>query len=136
MRGFFREALADAERGQPVEDPELALAQPLVDDRSRRTAGERALLADDLGGLLRADIGRGQDDLAAARRAAATANQRPAASACCDAELRQRHVDVAHVDVDLVRAGFIGRIARDIALALPVPDQPQPLAANSGRIQR
>ena len=43
-----------------------------------------------------------------------------------DAERGQRHVDVAHVDVDLVRAGFVGGVARDIALALPVPDEPQP----------
>jgi len=42
-------------------------------------------------------------------------------------KLGQGHVDVAHVDVDLVRAGLVGRIARDIALALPVPDEPQSL---------
>ena len=42
------------------------------------------------------------------------------------AELGQRHVDVAHVDVDLVRPGFVGGVPGDIALALAVPDQPQP----------
>ena len=124
VRGFLGKALADAERGQPVEDAELALAQPLVDDRPRRAAGQRALLADDLGRLPRADIGRGQDDLGPF-----VARQRgePAAGrfGLLDAELGQRHVDVAHVDVDLVRAGLVGGVARDIALALPVPDQPQ-----------
>ena len=51
VRGFFREALADPERGQPVEDSELALAQALIDDGPRGAARQRALLADDLGGL-------------------------------------------------------------------------------------
>src|SRR6185503_18120638 len=41
-------------------------------------------------------------------------------------ELGQRHVDVAQLDVDLVRARFVGGIARDIALALSMPHQPQP----------
>ena len=103
VRGFLGKALADAERGQPVEDPELALAQALVDDGPRRAAGKRALLADDLGGLPGADIGRGQDRSRAARRAA-----KPRTSArrlrLLHAELGQGHVDVAHVDVDLVRA--------------------------------
>ena len=59
--------------------------------------------------------------------AGSAANQRPAASACWMAELGQRHVDVADVDVDVVQPGFMRGVARDIALALPVPDQPQAL---------
>ena len=39
-------------------------------------------------------------------------------------EIAQRHVDVANVEFDDAEARFIGRIARDIALALPVPKQP------------
>ena len=39
VRGFLREFVADAGRRQPVEDAELALAQPLVDDGPRRAAG-------------------------------------------------------------------------------------------------
>ena len=37
----------------------------------------------------------------------------------------KRHVDVAEVDGDLVQPGFIGCVARDIALALAMPHQPQ-----------
>ncbi len=44
VRGLFREAVADAQGGEPVEDAELTLAEALVDDRSGRAAGERVLL--------------------------------------------------------------------------------------------
>ena len=126
MRRFVREALADADAGQPVEDAELALAQPLVDDRPGRAAGERAGLADDLGGLARPHVGRGEDDLGPL---VARQSGKPAAGrlGLAKAELGERHVDVADVDVDLVRAGLVGGVAGDIALALPVPHQPQPL---------
>ena len=40
------------------------------------------------------------------------------------AKFRQGHVDVAQVDVDLVRARLVRGIARDIALALAMPDEP------------
>src|SRR6185437_11189199 len=63
MRRFFGELVADAGGRQPVENPELALAQALVDDGARRPAGERALLANERRGLLRADVRRGQDQL-------------------------------------------------------------------------
>ena len=45
VRRFFREAMADARGCQPIEDPELALAEPLVDDGPRGTAGKRAFAA-------------------------------------------------------------------------------------------
>src|SRR4029078_10962632 len=43
---FLRELWGNAGIVQPVEDAELALAQPLVDDGARRAATKRALLAD------------------------------------------------------------------------------------------
>src|SRR5207302_3586152 len=63
MRRFFGESVPDARGRQPVEDAELALAQPLIDDGSRRTAGERALLTDERRGLLGADVRRRKNDL-------------------------------------------------------------------------
>ena len=78
MCGFFGKAIANAERGQPVEDSEFALAQPLVDQRLGLAAGERAGPADDLGRLLGADLGRGQDDFGAV---VARHGREPAA--CC-----------------------------------------------------
>ena len=59
MRRLLGEAVADAGGRQPVENAELALAEALVDDRPLRTAGQRALLADELRSLLRPDIGGG-----------------------------------------------------------------------------
>ena len=55
------------------------------------------------------------------------ANQRPAASAWRWPSSDERHVDVAQVEVDDAEARFMRRVARDIALALPVPDEPQAL---------
>jgi hypothetical protein len=40
------------------------------------------------------------------------------------AEVRQRHVDVANIEIDDVQARLMRRIPSYIALALPVPDQP------------
>ena len=89
-------------------------------------AGQRAGLADQLGGLARADIRRGQDDLGPLvgrqRREIAAGRFR-----LLQSEVGQRHVDVAHVDVDFMGSGLMRRVARDIALALPMPDQPQAL---------
>ena len=56
--GFLREAIPNAEDRQPVEDPELAFTQAFVDERLGRPAGKSALAADNLGGLLRTDVGR------------------------------------------------------------------------------
>src|SRR3569623_474766 len=63
VRSFLREFRPDAGSRQPVENAELALPQPLVDDRLRRTAGKRPGLADQFGRLPRPDVGRAQDDL-------------------------------------------------------------------------
>src|SRR6476661_6192345 len=107
MSCFLRESFADSDRGEPVENPELALAQALVDDRPRRTAGKSARPADDLGSLLCADIGRGENDL---RSLLARESCKPAPRCFCLAGAKggPRHVDIAQVDVDFVRAGFVG----------------------------
>ena len=83
---------ADAERGQPVEDAELLLAQPLVaSGRSRRerrrprpAQHRRACSAASTRSrrLARAHVRRAQHDARAAPRAAALPNQSPSASAC------------------------------------------------------
>jgi hypothetical protein len=57
VRGFLGEAFADAERGQPVENAELALAKALVGQRLGLAARQRPRLADDVRRQLRADIG-------------------------------------------------------------------------------
>ena len=57
VRRFLRKTVADPERGQPVENPELTLAQPLIEDRPGRAAGQSPLPADDLSRLLCADVG-------------------------------------------------------------------------------
>ena len=91
--------LADAGGGQPVEHAELALAQPLVDDRLARLCGDAARLADRLGGLAGADIRRGQHDLGPlglGQRGEPAAER----ARLLVAEVAQRHVDVAHRDVD------------------------------------
>src|SRR3982751_5983078 len=62
MRRFLRKTLTDAKRGQPVENAELALTEPFVDDGARWSVGERSGLADRLGGLSCAHIRRGEDD--------------------------------------------------------------------------
>jgi hypothetical protein len=41
------------------------------------------------------------------------------------AELAQRNVDVAHLEVDHRQAGGVGGVAGDVAGALAVPDDPQ-----------
>jgi hypothetical protein len=43
------------------------------------------------------------------------------------AEIRQRHVDVANIELDDAVAGGIGTVAGDIALALAMADEPQSL---------
>ena len=60
MRRLARELLADTAPGEPVEDAELALAQALVEHGRLGPAGEPTGGAYRLGGLARADVGRGQ----------------------------------------------------------------------------
>src|SRR6185369_18027494 len=76
--------------------------------------------------LLGANVRRGENDLGplVTRQGG---KPPPSSLGLLFAEPRQRHVDVAHVDVDLVRSGLVGGITRDVSLALSVPDEPQPL---------
>ena len=118
--------MANSCRSQPVENAELAFAQAFVDDGPRRPARERALFTNDRRRLLGPDVGGREDDL---RPFVPRKCGEPAAGGLglLYSKGRERHVDIAHLDVDLVSAGLIGRVARDIALALAMPDQPQPL---------
>ena len=111
---------------RPVENPELALAQPLVDDGPRGGRPTARPLADDLGGLARPHIRRGQDEFGPL---VGRQSGEPAARGfgLLVAEFGQGHVDVAQVDVDLMRARLVGGVARDIALALAMADEPQSL---------
>jgi hypothetical protein len=59
--GLLRVALLDADARQAIEDAELLLPQPLVDEEFG-VLGEPARRLDQRGGLARPDIGRGQDD--------------------------------------------------------------------------
>ena len=124
VRGLFGKALADADGGQPVENAKLAFSQALVDDGPRGPRGKCSGIADAFRGLARADIGRGKDDLGAL---ILRQRREPAARrlGLLEAKVRQGHVDVAHVDVDLMASGLVCRIAGDITLALPVPHKPQ-----------
>src|SRR4029079_12427575 len=95
------ETLADTDGCQPVENAKLALSQALVDDGPRGPGRKCSGLADAFRGLARADIGRGKDDLGAL---VLRQRREPAARrlGLLEAEVRQGHLDVAHVDVDLL----------------------------------
>ena len=64
MRRFLREFLADADRGESVENPEFALPKALVDDQLDGTV-QTAGGTDRLRGLTCADIGRRKNDFRA-----------------------------------------------------------------------
>jgi len=116
MRGL------DAGMRQPVEDAELLFTQPLVhtDLLIGRTA---ARSAEDLSRLDGADIGRSEHYL---RAAMLFARGEPFAECprLLFAQLGQRHIDVAAVERDPERARGIRGIARNIAGALSVADDP------------
>jgi hypothetical protein len=124
VRGLLRKTFVDTERRKPVKNTELALTQSLIRDSARRSTGEAAGLADQFSGLARANVGRRQDKL-----------QTFVAVQCCkpptrraslfESPARQGNVDIAQVYNDLVAPGLIGCIASEIAMAWPMPHQPQ-----------
>ena len=107
--------------GQPVEDAELPLAQPLVDDHRHVETGR---LEGDLGRLPGADVGRGPHDgrLLVRRLLRGPAAERRGLP---PAELGQRHVDVAVGQVEPLEARGLGGVAGDVAGALAVAHDPQ-----------
>ncbi len=115
--GLVRKALLDARAREPVERPELFLAQTLVDvDRHRPAGGAQR----DRGRLLRSHVRRAQHrvDRVEMPRAPCSERRRLALT-----ELRERHVAVAHADVDHGRSLGEGALAGDVSGALRVPDQ-------------
>ena len=87
---------------------------------------EPARRLDELGRAPGAQVGRGQDDVRAAR-----GRHRSRTSARAPrlllAERAQGHVDVPLGDVDQREAGGVGGVARDVARALAVTDDPKAL---------
>src|SRR5690348_3538971 len=61
--GLLRVQLLDARARQAIQDAELLFAQALIDDQLRRLTAPTVMLADELGGMTSARIGRAQDDL-------------------------------------------------------------------------
>lgn len=103
-------------------DTEFLFAKPLVDaDFLVRLA--TAGLAENLGRLDRANIGRGEHDLGSA---IFLSGREPLAKRArlLHPELRQRHVDIAVIELDTLGTGGIGGVARNIARALAVADDP------------
>ena len=131
LLGELRVLGADAERRQPVEDAELLLAQPLVADAGRRRVGRTAWPACSATRTRRRSGARARRATAARRSGSSSrgmaANQAPSASAWRSPSVGQRHVDVAMGDVDRRQAAELGGVARDVAGALAVPDDPQRL---------
>ena len=113
----------DPGTGQPVEDAELLLAQALVDDQFRRALGEAADGAEQLRRLLAPG-----DKARSARRWALIRWHRAEPPAerqrLLLAEAAKGHIGIPDRDVDLWQAGGIGRVACDIAGALPMSDDP------------
>ena len=114
----------DALGGQPVEDPEFTLAEPLVDQRTPRAVGDSGLATDRVRRLAGPDIGGGDDDLGPLllRHCGEPVADR---LRLAKAELAQRKVDVADLEPDRVGAGGHRGGSSDIAGALAVPNDPQ-----------
>jgi hypothetical protein len=117
--------LFDAVAGQPVEDAEFLLAQPLVLDEVRRVHVKAAGALDQRRRLERAPVGRGQDHIGLL---VPGHFREPAAEGArlLLAQAAERHVDVATAGIDMRQAGSVGCVARDIAAAFAVADDPQP----------
>ena len=118
-RRLLRVKLDDAGAGQPIEDAELALAQALV-GRPRMDVSQ--LPGDRLGGLARAPERRVEHHL---RPLLECREPRPECVRLFVPKVAQRHVDVAHVEVDPRHARRVRSLSGDVAGALPVTDDPQ-----------
>lgn len=117
--GLVGELFADADGREPVENSEFLFAQPLVDDEGVRVLTHACCLDYQTGGVPRAQVGRRQHDVRPPLRGhcpePTTQRDRLTFS-----ELRQRHVDVANVDVDHRFARLERRFACDVSRGLPV----------------
>ena len=124
--GLLGMELGDALAGEPVEDPELLLAQALVGDEIEQRVGDAAGLADQPGGGFGPAIGRGQHHVGPLGRrhlGEPPSDRRGLALA----ERAQRHVDVAPGDVDMGVPRRLRGVPGDVAGALAVPHDPDPV---------
>jgi hypothetical protein len=124
MLGKLGIFFANAAGRKPVEDSELAFAEPLVDYQRRLVPDETAGLADRPGRLPRTHVGRAQDDLRLLL-VGKRCEPMPQCSGLPPAKVAQRNIDVAHVDIDGPEACCVCSVACDIAGALTMPDDPQ-----------
>ena len=108
---------ADPETRQPVEDAEVALAQPFVEEhlRPRPRIASVAVSAARRYGELSTTLGR--------RDSSAPASHAPTASAWSAAGRGQLDVGVAHVEVELLGLRLVRRVVGLVADALAVPDE-------------
>ena len=118
--GFFGEPGLHARGGEHVQDPELAVAQPFIDEDRRRPAAG-------LHGQFRclARPGVGEDQTAVRSVLGNPASSRPRASACSRPVSGQLDVGVPGRNVDHVRPGLVGQRGGHVSLALAVPHQHQ-----------
>jgi hypothetical protein len=126
---LLRELRRDAAPGQAVQDAELPLPQPLVDDPRQVEAG---LLEGDVGVCRARTYGEvhSTGGLLVRRLLGDPPAERPGLPL---AELGQRHVDVAVLELQaLVPAGLRG-VRAHVAGALAVPDDPE--AAGQGGVR-
>ena len=119
--GFVGERGDDAAMGQQVEDPELALAQPLVGDDLDVQASRR----DDVTGRLHRAHVRRADDGVGALAARLLAQPHAERVGLLDTEVRQRDVHVTVGEVEPLELPGTSRIVGDVAEALSVPEQPE-----------
>ena len=118
-------AALDAGTRQPVEDAELLLAQPLVDDQLRRVLSDAADRADQLRRRLRAAIRRDQHDV---RTLIRRQGREPPAKGdrLLLAQAAQGDVGISDRNVDLCQSGGVCCVTCDIAGALPMSNDPKP----------
>jgi hypothetical protein len=104
----------DADPGEPVENSEFLFAQSFVDDESVLVLRKPCRVCDYLGGLSRAEVWGRQDDVGAAvfRKRGKPATE---CFRLLFAKLGERHVDVAHIEIDHAITGKVRGFASYIA---------------------
>lgn len=122
---LFWKQRPDARFGQSLEDAELALAKALVATGLAGVARSTASGDEIRGGLLGAQIGRGQDHLRPALLILSCKGlaQRPG---LFTAKVTEAHFHVAFLDIDPRSAAGMGGGEGDVAGAFAVADDPKP----------
>ena len=121
--GLLRVLLDDACVGQPVQNAELPLPQTFIHRQSLFVLKQPGTFHRDLRRLAGAFVGRSPHD-----RRRFFRRQTPEPIAQCPrlafAEGGQRHIGVAHRNVNNGMPGGFGGVTGDIARAFAVPDKP------------